>query len=71
LGVGAGQWEEKGAGGEEEAGRMVRMDSHHLKLYSEYWTTLSGDGEGRVLGSAGGREADFSTALRSVEMTVF
>jgi hypothetical protein len=28
---------------------MVRMDSHHLKLYSEYWTALSGDGEGRVL----------------------
>jgi hypothetical protein len=34
--VGAGQREEKSAGGEEEeAGRMVRKDSHHLKLYSE------------------------------------
>ena len=32
---------------------MVRMDSHHLKLYSEYWTTLSGDGEGRVFGFGG------------------
>jgi hypothetical protein len=28
---------------------MVRIDSHHLKLYSEYWTGLSGDGERRVL----------------------
>jgi hypothetical protein len=26
---------------------MVRVDGHHLKLYSEYWTTLSRDGEGR------------------------
>jgi hypothetical protein len=50
LGVGAGQREKKGAGGEEETGRMVRMDSHHLKLYSEYWTTLLRDGEGRGLG---------------------
>jgi hypothetical protein len=33
---------------------MVKVDSHHLKLYSEYWTALSGDGEGRVLGSVVG-----------------
>jgi hypothetical protein len=46
LGVGARQRKEKGASGEEkDAGRMVRMDSHHLELYSEYWTTLQGDGE--------------------------
>jgi hypothetical protein len=32
---------------------MVRMDGHHLKLYSEYWTALYGDGEGRVLGFGG------------------
>jgi len=58
---------------------MVRMDSHHLKLYSEYWTTLLGDGEGRVFGFGravvrglgvsvvrwGRRKADFSTPLRS------
>jgi hypothetical protein len=24
------------------------MDSHHLKLYSEYWTTRGEDGENRV-----------------------
>ena len=41
LGVGARQRKEKGANGEEkDAGRMVRMDSHHLELYSEYWTAL-------------------------------
>ena len=36
LGVRAGQRQEKRtAGGEEkDAGRMVRMDGHHLKLYS-------------------------------------
>jgi hypothetical protein len=48
LSVGARQWQEEGAGGKEKgAGRMVRMVSHHLKLYSEYWTALSGDGESR------------------------
>ena len=41
LGVGAGQRKEEGAGGEEEdAGRMVSLGGHHLKLYSECWTTL-------------------------------
>jgi hypothetical protein len=66
---------------------MVSMDSHHLKLYSECWTTLQGDGEGRVLGWVGwveSQKADFSTSLRSgrndgvwylccapVEMTMF
>jgi hypothetical protein len=54
---------------------MVRMDSHQLELYSEYWTTLPGDGESRVSGWVigfwvergvpGRRKADFSTALRS------
>ena len=40
MGVRAVRRKEEGAGGEKEnAGRMVRMDSHHLKLYSEYWTT--------------------------------
>jgi hypothetical protein len=49
--VGRGQREKKGAGGEEkEAGRMVRVDGHHLKLYSECWTALFRDGEGRVWG---------------------
>jgi hypothetical protein len=34
--VASGQREEEGAGGEEEeAGRMVRVNGHHLKLYSD------------------------------------
>jgi hypothetical protein len=32
---------------------MVRMDSHHLKLYSEYWTTLGGYGESPGIWLAG------------------
>jgi hypothetical protein len=81
--VGARQREEKSAGAEQKAcgaekkaGRMVRADGHHLELYSEYWTALPVDGEGRSLGwtirrfgrlggsAERGGEADFSTSLR-------
>jgi len=46
LGVSDQGWEEEGGGGEEEdAGRMVRANGHHLKLYSECWTAFEGQGE--------------------------
>jgi hypothetical protein len=59
---------------------MVKVDSHHLKLYSEYWTALFWDGESRVwvgrktAGSVGRcRDEKQISPLRCapVEMTVF
>ena len=50
-GPGGGRREEdgsgkQGAGGaEEDAGRGIRVAGHHVKLYSECWTGLKGQGE--------------------------
>ena len=40
-----GRQEEDAGGEEEDAGRMVSADGHHLKLYSECWTGFEGEGE--------------------------
>ena len=46
LRVGARGGEEEGSDCEkEDAGRMVRAECHHLKLYSECWTAFEGQGE--------------------------
>jgi hypothetical protein len=56
---------------------MVRVDGHHLELYSEYWTALPVDGEdrfgsggsvGRRFGAESGKQIS-PRRCASVEMT--